>query len=305
MSRLPALDGSFGRACPDDRVQLVDEEDDPAVRGLDLVEHSLEPLLELAPVLRARDEGADVEGPHALALQSFRDVAGGDALREPFGDGRLPDAGIADQHRVVLRAPRENLDHAPDLLVAPDDGVELALLRRGCEVAAELFEGLVSLLGVLRRDALPATNGLDLRLELVARDDVERKEQVLGRDIVVLHATCLVGGVVEHARERRRDVRLLLHALHRRLRAERSLGLSAKLSRVRHELLRELLVEEREQQMLRVELGIAHAACKLLRCRNSFLAFECQLVEVQLGPFPLLRVGISSMGGFQGTRSRR
>ena len=47
---------AFGRARADDGVQLVDEEEDAALGGVHLVEHGLEPLLELAAVLRAGDE---------------------------------------------------------------------------------------------------------------------------------------------------------------------------------------------------------------------------------------------------------
>ena len=96
--------GAFCGARADDRVQLVDEEDDPALRGLDLVQHRLEALLELASVLRAGEERADVERPDALALQPFGHVAGDDALREPFDDRGLAHAGIADQDGVVLRS---------------------------------------------------------------------------------------------------------------------------------------------------------------------------------------------------------
>src|SRR5258708_3534242 len=82
--------------------------------------------------------------------------------------------------------------------VTADDRVELALLRRGGEVAAELLERLVGALGILRGDALAAAHRLDLRLELVARDDIESEQQVLGRDEVVLHLLRLVEGLVEH-----------------------------------------------------------------------------------------------------------
>ena len=51
---------------------------------------------------------------------------GDDAAGEPLHDGRLADAGVADQDRVVLRPPRQDLHDAADLLVAADDGVELA-----------------------------------------------------------------------------------------------------------------------------------------------------------------------------------
>ena len=104
LEQVARADGAFGGARADDRVQLVDEEDDPALRGLDLVQHGLQPLLELASVLRAGEERADVERPDALALEAFGDVAGDDALREPFDDRGLADAGVADQDGVVLRA---------------------------------------------------------------------------------------------------------------------------------------------------------------------------------------------------------
>src|SRR5207237_2036693 len=126
---------------------------------------------ELAAVLGAGEEGADVERPHALALQAFRDVAGDDPLRETLDDRRLAGAGLADQDRVVLRPPREHLDHAPDLLVAADDRVELALLGELGQVTPELLERLVRPFGILRGHALAAADGLDLRLQLLARDN--------------------------------------------------------------------------------------------------------------------------------------
>ena len=116
----------------------------------DLGEDGLQPLLELAAVLRAGEERADVERPDALALQPLGDVAGDDALREPLDDRGLADARVADQHRVVLRAAREHLDDAADLLVAADHRVELALLGELGQVAAELLERLV---GALRDPA--------------------------------------------------------------------------------------------------------------------------------------------------------
>jgi hypothetical protein len=244
LEQVRGVDRALRRAGPDDRVQLVDEEDDLPRGALDLLQDRLEALLELAAVLRTRQQRAEVERPDALALQALRYVSRDDALREALDDRRLADSGIADQHRVVLRAAREDLDHAADLLVAPDHRVELPLLRGLRQVAAELLERLVGLLGVLRRHATPAADLVDLGEQLVARDDVEREQQVLGRDVLVVHALRLVEGPVEHLRERGADLRLLRRALDRRLAAQRGLGLRAQRSRVRNELLRQLLVEQ-------------------------------------------------------------
>ena len=68
----------------------------------DLLDDLLEALLELAAVLGAGDQRADVERHEALVEQGLRHVAGDDALGQALDDGRLADAGLADQHRVVL-----------------------------------------------------------------------------------------------------------------------------------------------------------------------------------------------------------
>src|SRR5262249_55035440 len=109
----------------DERVQLVDEQDDAALRLLDLLQNSLQTIFELAAELRPGDHRGEIERAGLLVLERLRLVAAHDALSEPFDDRRLADAGLADQDGVVLRPPRENLDHAADLFIAPDDRIDL------------------------------------------------------------------------------------------------------------------------------------------------------------------------------------
>ena len=175
----------------------------------DLLQHGLEPVLELAAVLGAGDQRADVERDHAPVAQRVGDVARDDALGEPLDDRGLADAGLADQHGVVLGAPREHLDHAPDLVVAPDHRVELALLGRLGEVAPVGLERLVLVLGVLVGHAVRAAHLLDRLGELLARGagvDLrvggQREQQVLGRDVLVAHAARLVVGALQQVDQR-------------------------------------------------------------------------------------------------------
>ena len=77
---------------------------------LDLLEDGLEALLELAAELGAGDERAQVERDDPLVLEALGHVAADDPLGEALDDGGLADAGLADQHRVVLGAPAEHLD---------------------------------------------------------------------------------------------------------------------------------------------------------------------------------------------------
>ena len=61
-----------------------------------------------------------------LSRQALGHVAGDDALGQALDDRGLADAGLADQHRVVLGPARQHLDDPADLVVAADDRVELA-----------------------------------------------------------------------------------------------------------------------------------------------------------------------------------
>ena len=98
------------------------------LRFRDLLEDGLEPLLELAAIFRAGDERPHVEREDLLVLQAFGHVAADDPLRQSFDDGRLADAGFADEDRVVLGAPRQDLDDAATS--SADHRIELPLRRR-------------------------------------------------------------------------------------------------------------------------------------------------------------------------------
>ena len=138
---------AFGLARADERVHLVDEQDDAALGRCHFLQHGLQPLLELAAILRAGDQRAHVERHQLLVLQALGHVAIDDAQRQAFGDGGLADAGLADQHGIVLGAARQHLDGAADFLVAADDRIELAFARRLGEVAGIFLQRVIALLG--------------------------------------------------------------------------------------------------------------------------------------------------------------
>src|SRR6185437_3030187 len=143
LEHVARIHGAFRGARADERVQLVNEDDELSVARGDLLEHRLESLLELTAELGAGNEGAEVESHEALVLEALRYIAVHDALRESLDDGRLADAGFADEHRIVLRAARKHLYHAADFLVAADYGIELALARRLGEIARVALQRLV------------------------------------------------------------------------------------------------------------------------------------------------------------------
>ena len=203
-------------------MQLVDEQDRVA-GAAQLLDDLLEPLLELAAVLGARHERADVQGQDPLVGERLGYVAGHDALGEPLRDGRLADARLADERRVVLGPPRQDLDDPLDLLLAADDGVDLAGPDGVREVDAQLVDGggLAGALGLLGgcRGARLGQHPDDLVADLVqvdaqrlqdARGDAlaladEAQQQVLRADVVVAQPARLVDGQLDDALGARRQ----------------------------------------------------------------------------------------------------
>ena len=165
LEHVAGIHGAFGLAGAHHGVHLVDEQDDLAFLLGEVVEHRLQALLELAAKFRAGDERAHVEREHALVAQALRHLAVDDALREPFDDGGLADARLADEHRVVLGAALQHLDGAADLVVAADHRIELARVRALGEVDGVFLQRLAILLGAGVLHLRAAAHFLDRLLE--------------------------------------------------------------------------------------------------------------------------------------------
>src|SRR5690606_36457835 len=147
LQQVAGVHRAFGGAGADQRVHLVDEQDDVAVGALHLVEHGLEPLLELTAILGAGDQRTHVEAHQRAALEAVGHVAVGDAQRQAFYHRCLAGAGLADQHRVVLRTASQDLDRAADFLVPADHRIELAVARGLGEIAGVFLHRVVRVLG--------------------------------------------------------------------------------------------------------------------------------------------------------------
>ncbi len=211
-----------------------------------LLQHGLQPLLELAAVFRAGDQRAHVEREQLLVVEAFRHVAVDDAQRQPFDDGGLADAGLADQHRIVLGAAGEHLDGAADFLVAADHRIELAVARRLGEVAGVFLQRVIGVLGRTRIGGAALAQRLDRGVEILRRDagpfedlarlvvllDRQRQQQPLDGDEGIAGLLRQLFRGVEHARERRIDIELARPAaFHLGTLLQRRLDLGERLAR--------------------------------------------------------------------------
>ena len=153
LEQVAGVHGALCFAGSDNGVQLIDEEDDPAFALLDLRQHGLQTLLELAAELGACDKGAHVQGEDGAVLQAVRHVAAHNTLGQAFRNGRLADTGLADKHRIVLGFPGENTDDVPDFAVTADDGVQLLVPGHVHQVGTVFLQGVIGFLRIVGGDA--------------------------------------------------------------------------------------------------------------------------------------------------------
>ena len=216
LEQVGGVHGAVGLAGPDQGVHLVDEQDDAALGGGHFLQHGLEPLLEFAAIFGAGDHGTEIERQQLLVGQALRHVAIDDAQGEALDDRGFADAGLADQHRVVLGTAGEHLDGAADFLIAPDDRIELAVASGLRQITCVFLQGIV---GVLRRRRIRCSalsQGFDGGIEVLRGDagllqdfaslailfERERQQQALDGDEAVAGLFASLFSGIENARQR-------------------------------------------------------------------------------------------------------
>ncbi len=295
---------AFSRARADDGVQFVDKQNYLAGRFLHFLQDSLEPFLELAAKFGARNQRTHIERDQLAILEAVWHVALDDSPREAFDDRGLADARLADQHRVVLGAAREDLDHAPDFLVASYDRIDFAGRGELGQVASVFFQRLVGRFGIRRGHALVAADLLEHRHQLVVRQTsfaqdfrsgarfIEHRDQhVLDRNVLVLELARFLLCACEHAAEALCCVNLpAVGAASRHMRKFREFGAELAAHRVAIDAgqLQDrrgqafVVLEQRRQQMLDVNGLVMSVERGVLRAPERLLEFFRESVGVHM-----------------------
>ena len=204
---------AFGRTRADDRVQLVDEQNDLALGVGDFFQKRFQSIFKFAAEFCARDHRADVHRDDPLVFERIRDIAADDATGETFNDCGLAHAGITDEHGIIFRAAREHLHDPADLVIAADDRIDLAAAGQRGQVASVFLERLIFAFRVLIGHTLRSPHLLQRLHQFVARDAEiledfcrrhpalrdrgEREQIMLGAGVFVLQLRHLALGGVE------------------------------------------------------------------------------------------------------------
>ena len=321
------VDRALRRARADHGMQLVDEEHD-VLRLADFLENVFQPVLKVAAVFCPGEHTGEIERHDALVAQILRHLAMGDALGKPLGHGGLADARFADEHRVVFRPAREDLDDARYLLVAPDHGIELAARGHLREIAAVLVKILCFRMAHRRAlpDAAAARRGAvvarceageNIRIDLVeiaagggqkVRGGALRlaqyaHEQMLRADIAVAQAVCLRYGDLDdapaagretlHRHARRAAAGGLFDEIHHKIFLKAVFAQHARAERVR-------FAHDAEQKVLGADVAVAQLHGGGARLFNGVSRlFGKSVVHIRrLLPLPMVdRFSVSQSSG--------
>ena len=130
-------------------------------------------FLQFAAVFGPGHHVAELQGKDDLFPQKFRDILMHNPLCQAFGQGRLADARLADDDRVVLGPAAQDAHHRFQFAVPSQDGIQLVLSGQLVQVTAEAVQQLQGL-ALLR--SLLFLQGL--RLELVVLRQGTRADEL-------------------------------------------------------------------------------------------------------------------------------
>ncbi len=158
----------FRLAGANDRVKLVDEENDSPLRFLNLLENCLQPLLKLSPILRASDERPHIEREDSLILEPLRHIATHYSLRKPLNNRGFSNTRLTDENGIVLRLSGEDANNSADLAISTDHRVKLSLTRLLNEITPIPLKRLIRRFRVRAHDPLISSNNIESREEAVS-----------------------------------------------------------------------------------------------------------------------------------------
>ena len=289
-------------------MKLVDEQNDLAVRGFDLIQNRLQTFFKFAAELRACDKRTHIEREQSAILQIVGNVTADDALCKSLCNGGLTDTGFTDQTRIVLRLAGQNLNHTADLVITSDDRVELLLPCQLNEVLSVFEQDIVRSLGIVGRHALIAADDLQCRHDRVFLNTCsfenlrcrfvgmiqKRQQNMLDGYILILHLIGFFFSRRKNLFNLAGNVDLIrFHAAARNLgkavnsgfqQCAQSIGLHTGFCQDGgNQLLR--VFDECGQQVYLFHLLIAVLYGQALRVLHRLNAFLCEFLDVHIGGF--------------------
>ena len=158
LQHIAGIKGSVCLACTDNRMQLINKQDDLTITVLHILKHGFQTLLEFTTILRTCNQCTHIQCKNLLILQSFRNITIYNPLCKPFHNRGLTNTGFTNQNRVILRLTGKDTNHIPDLLITADDRIKLLLSCFLHKILTVLLQGIIGCFRIIGGYPLIATH---------------------------------------------------------------------------------------------------------------------------------------------------
>ena len=166
LQNVGCVHGTFATASTHEGVNLVNEQDDAPIALRHLVDDALQAFLELSLVLGTSHQRTHVKRIELLVLQILWHVATYNSPGQTLNDGCFTCARLTYQYRIVFCSAGKNLQHTANLIVTPNDGVQLACASQTDKIFRILLQALIVIFSALALLRLTLTQFQDGLLQI-------------------------------------------------------------------------------------------------------------------------------------------
>ena len=122
LEQIGRVDGALGAACPHQRVELVEKENDVSCLCR-LRQQIPDALFKFSAVFRSCHQSGHIQAPEVLPGQLTRHLSPGDPAGQFFYDGSFPHPRGANQRRTILIPATEHPHQLRQLLLPAEHGL--------------------------------------------------------------------------------------------------------------------------------------------------------------------------------------
>ena len=102
LKHIAGIHGTISLAGTNNKMQLINKENNLAVRLLDILKDCFKPLFKLAPILGTGYQSTHIQREYLLVLKSCRNISAGNSLGQRLNYCSLTNTGFTDKNRVIL-----------------------------------------------------------------------------------------------------------------------------------------------------------------------------------------------------------
>ena len=140
---IAGVHSAIGLAGTDNRMQLINKQNDLSFTLLHFFKNRFQTLLEFATVFRTRYQGTHIQRKDLLVFESFRHISANNTLCQALNSGSLTNTGFTDQDRIIFRLTWKNTHNITNFRISSDHRIQLAIFGTFYQICTIFFQRVI------------------------------------------------------------------------------------------------------------------------------------------------------------------